>query len=124
VTAPQPQLSGSQGDLRADRIELVLNRTGGGAERVEAYNRVSVRLDARVATGARLTFFAEEGRYLMSGASAIPVKVVEECREITGKTLTFFKSTDRIIVDGNEEIRTQSRRGAPCAATPTPAPTP
>jgi lipopolysaccharide export system protein LptA len=115
--AVQPQLSGPQGDLRADRIELILEKTGGGAERVEAYSAVNVRLDTRVATGARLTFFADEGRYQMSGASAIPVKVVEECREITGKTLTFFKSTDRVIVDGNEEIRTQSKRGEPCAAT-------
>jgi lipopolysaccharide export system protein LptA len=118
VGVPQPQLSGPQGDLRADRIELILEKTGGGAERVEAYNAVNVRLDTRVATGARLTFFADEGRYQMAGASTIPVKVVEECREITGKTLTFFKSTDRIIVDGNEEIRTKTKRGAPCSTTP------
>ena len=32
------------------------------------------------------------------------------------KTLTFFKSADRIIVDGNEELRTQTKRGGPCPA--------
>jgi hypothetical protein len=38
--------------------------------------------------------------------------------------LTFFKSTDRIIVDGNEEIRTQTRNGVSPGCTAPPAPTP
>ena len=56
----------------------------------------------------------------MSGAGTKSVKVTESCRETTGRTLTFFKSTDRIIVDGNEEIRTQTRNGAGPACTATP----
>jgi hypothetical protein len=48
----------------------------------------------------------------------VPVKVIDNCRETMGKTLTFFKTADRIIVDGNEEIRTQTKRGGPCAAAP------
>ena len=35
-----------------------------------------------------------------------------------GKTLTFFKAADRIIVDGNEEIRTQTKSGGPCSRRP------
>lgn len=118
AAALQAQLSGPQGDLRAARIELLLSKAGGGAERLDGYDNVTVRLDMRTATGARLTYFAGDGRYEMTGASAIPVKVVEACQETTGKTVVFFKANDRIIVDGNEEIRTQTRRGAPCAAAP------
>lgn len=110
------QLTGPQGDLRAGRIELLLKEGGGGAERLEAYNNVTARIDMRVATGARLTYVAEDQRYVMTGAAVVPVKLVEECRETTGKTLIFFKSTDRIIVDGNEEIRTETSRSAPCSA--------
>ena len=45
----------------------------------------------------------------MTGA---PVTIVDECgRETTGRTLTFFKATDRIVVDGNEQIRTQTKGG-------------
>ena len=72
---------------------------------------MNLKLDTRLARGARLTYFADDERYLMSGAGTKSVKVVEACRETTGRTLTFFKSTDRIIVDGNEEIRTQTRNG-------------
>jgi lipopolysaccharide export system protein LptA len=127
VTA-QAQLSGPQGDLRADRIEVILAPEGGHITRLEAYTNVGLKLDTRSAIGERLTYFADEERYLMTGAGTKAVKVVESCRETTGRTLTFFKSTDRIIVDGNEEIRTQSRTGVSpgCAPPPAarPAPTP
>jgi len=120
--APSPgvpsQLSGPQGDLRAIRIEVILAQTASRAERLEAYTNVNVRLDTRVATGDRMTYFAEDERYVMTGIATVPVKIVEECRETSGRTVTFFKSTERIIVDGNEEVRTQSKRGGPCPAPP------
>jgi lipopolysaccharide export system protein LptA len=118
LPAAQSHLSGTQGDIRADRIEIKLGKDNGGAERLEAYTSVSVRIDTRLATGARLTYFSEDERYLLSGAPNVGVRVIEGCRETTGKTLTFFKSTDRIIVDGNEELRTQTKRGGPCPASP------
>ena len=116
--ALQPHLIGAQGDIRADRIEIKLGTENGRADRLEAYTNVMVRVDVRVATGARLTYFSEDERYLLSGAPNVGVAVVEGCRETTGKTLTFFKSTDRIIVDGNEELRTQTKRGGSCPAPP------
>ena len=116
----QAQLSGPQGDLRAERIEVLLAPQGSHVDRLEAYTNVTLKLDTRNAAGERLTYFADEERYVMSGAGIKSVKVVEACRETTGRTLTFFKSTDRIIVDGNEEQRTQTRNGVSpaCAATP------
>jgi LPS export ABC transporter protein LptC len=108
------QLSGPQGDVRGDRIVVVLAKTESRAERLEAYNNVSLQLETRHAVGSRLTYYAADERYVMSGVLGSAVTVVEQCRETTGKTLTFFKSTDRIIVDGNEEIRTQTRSGGRC----------
>jgi LPS export ABC transporter protein LptC/lipopolysaccharide transport protein LptA len=121
VVTAQAQLSGPQGDLRADRIQVILAPEGGHITRLEAYTNVSLKLDMRSASGERLTYFADQERYLMSGAGTKAVKVVESCRETTGRTLTFFKSTDRIIVDGNEEIRTQTRNGVSPACTAAPA---
>jgi lipopolysaccharide export system protein LptA len=113
---PPAQLGGPQGDVRATRIELVLAKAGSQLDRLEAYTGVNVRVDTRAGTGDRLTYFAEDGRYVMTGIATVPVKIVEECRETSGRTVTFFKSTERIIVDGNEEVRTQSKRGGPCPA--------
>jgi lipopolysaccharide export system protein LptA len=122
VVTAQAQLSGPQGDLRADRIEVLLAPQGGHIDRLEAYTNVSLKLEIRTAAGERLTYFADEERYVMSGAGTKSVKVTEACRETTGRTLTFFKSTDRIIVDGNEEQRTQTRNGvSPACTTPAPA---
>ena len=115
---PLSQVSGPQGDLTATRVEVVLGEENGRAERFEAYANVTVRLDVRVATGDRLTYVADEERYVMSGVAMVPVKVVEACHETTGRTVTFFKSTDQIIVDGNEEVRTQTRRGGSCLQPP------
>jgi lipopolysaccharide export system protein LptA len=116
--APLSQLSGPQGDLQAGRIEVVLAGTESRIERLEAYAAVNVRLDTRSATGDRLTYHAGDERYVMTGVPTVPVKIVEECRETLGRTLTFFRAADRIIVDGNEEVRTRSSRGAACPQTP------
>jgi len=122
VAPPVPvglsQLSGPQGDLQGARIEVVLAKTESRIERLEAYTAVNVRLDTRIATGDRLTYHAGEERYVMTGVPTVPVKIVEECRQTLGRTVTFFRTADRIIVDGNEEVRTQSSRGATCPQTP------
>jgi lipopolysaccharide export system protein LptA len=117
------QVSGPPGDLRATRIEVVLGEKSNSAARLEAFRNVNARVDTRVATGDRLTYYSEDERYVMSGIPTVPVKVVEGCRETTGRTVVFYKSGERIIVDGNEETRTQSKRGVgvaggPCAPQP------
>jgi lipopolysaccharide export system protein LptA len=117
------QLSGPQGDLRAERIEIVLAKEGNTVERLEGYTRVTLKLDMRTAVGARLTYHATEERYVMSAAGTTPVTITDprtspagvvSCSETIGRTLTFFKSTDTIIVDGNEQKRTETQY-KPCA---------
>jgi lipopolysaccharide transport protein LptA len=134
------RMNGPQGDLNAPRIELFLSEGGNEVTRMEAYSTavppvgpvpgaaagtprpaagaakpgVSIKTsDGRRATGLRLTYFAADERYVMTG---LPVKIEEECRETTGRTLTFFRSADRIIVDGNEQKRTEVKGGStPCS---------
>jgi lipopolysaccharide export system protein LptA len=110
---------GPQGDVTARRIQLYLSPTGRSLERAEAYDDVLLRGEARWATGARLTYFTADERYVMLGA---PVRILEQigadCRETIGKTLTFYKSTDTIHVDGNQDSRTQTKSGGTCPEPP------
>jgi lipopolysaccharide export system protein LptA len=103
------------GDLRAVRIEVFLLDDGRQVERLEAYETVSLRTPAKHGTGARLSYFPQDGRYVMSGT---PVNVFEqlpnECRETTGRTLTFYRDVDTITVDGNQSTRTQTRTTGKC----------
>lgn len=100
-------ITGPQGDLTSPKVEMFLKPSGDELERSEAYDGVVLRGNARKTTGERLTFFGADQRYLVTGA---PVTIVDECgRETTGRTLTFFQTVDRIVVDGNEQIRTQTR---------------
>jgi LPS export ABC transporter protein LptC len=119
------RMVGPEGDLKGDKIELYLDETGRGLQRLEAYTKVvfltvTPKGARRRGTGERLTYFAKEERYVMSGPLAhVAEQMPQECRETTGRTLTFFKATDSITVDGNEEVRTQTKSGASC-----PEPTP
>lgn len=113
------QLSGREGDVRAEVIHVYLRDPGDAIERMEAQGRVSVQLVARWATGDRLRYDDAEGRYVVVGT---PVRIVEdlgrECRETRGRTLTFFRATDTINVDGNAENRTRTKTGGKCPALP------
>jgi hypothetical protein len=116
ATVPRTaRVAGPQGDLTARRIEIVLAKEGNAVERLEAYTAVTMKIDTRTASGARLTYHSADERYVMAGGGGLPVSVVDGCRKTTGMTLTFFKSADRIIVDGNEQIRTKTESGGPCA---------
>jgi lipopolysaccharide export system protein LptA len=111
----EAHLNGPEGDMTARRIELYLKESGDELDRVEAYEKVTLQSDSSKTTGVRLTYFDEDGRYLVKGT---PVKTVDSCgRETTGRTLTFFRATDRIIVDGNEQIRTQTKGKSNCPGT-------
>jgi LPS export ABC transporter protein LptC len=103
------QLSNPDGTMNADKIELYLKPSGNELDRLEAYDAMTLREQNRKTTGRRLTYTADDEKYLITG---VPVTIVDECgRETTGKTLTFFKATDNVIVDGNQQIRTQTKGG-------------
>lgn len=105
-------VNGPQGDLRADKIELYLKASGDELERAEAYDSVTLAEQRRKTTGARMTYFSADQRYVVTGA---PVTIVDECgRDTIGRTVTFFKASERVVVDGNEQIRTRTRGGSSC----------
>jgi lipopolysaccharide export system protein LptA len=109
----QATMDGVQGNLTADRIELTLAAKDNTLARLDAHENVKVVLDKREATGQRLTYHPSEERYVLTGS---PVRLVQECQESTGRTLTFYKSSERVQVDGNEEIRVQTK-GGKCPGT-------
>jgi lipopolysaccharide export system protein LptA len=114
----QAFVQGPQGELQAWRIEMVLTDDAGKAERLEAYDEVNLRVDKRRASGDRLTYYAEDERYVITGSAAAPVCVVDPDRASTGRRLVFYRSADKILVDGNEETRTQTKSGGACTSSP------
>jgi LPS export ABC transporter protein LptC/lipopolysaccharide transport protein LptA len=106
-------LVGPEGEMTASKIELYLQSDSDEVDRAEAYTdtgeKMTLREPHRVTTGTRMTYTAEKETYLVTG---LPAVVVDECgRETTGHTLTFVRSTDTILVDGNQQIRTQTKGG-------------
>lgn len=102
-------MSGPEGDMTAVRIELYLKESGDELERAEAYDSVVLREQSRETKGTKLIYTTANETYIVTGA---PVKIVDQCqRETIGKTLTFNKGTDSIVVDGNAQLRTQTKGG-------------
>jgi len=110
------QIDGDQGNLRAAKLDLQLAKDDNALERLEANGQVTAVVDRRTVTGTRLTYSTEDDKYVVVGA---PVKMTDaDCQETSGKTLTFWKASDRVQVDGNDEVRTQTKGGGKCPATP------
>ncbi len=109
-------LVGSQSDLHADTLDLFLAPGENTLDRIEATGAVMATVDKRTVNGTKLSYLSADDKYVVLGA---PVRMIDtDCQETTGKTLTFFKSSDRVIVDGNEEIRTQTKGGGKCPQAP------
>ncbi len=111
VFTKQAQLEGVQGNLRADRIVLLLAATDNTLERLQGEGSVTALVEARQATGQTLTYHPTEEKYVLAGA---PVRLVRGCQESTGRTLTFYRASDNVLVDGNQETRVQTRGGSKC----------
>ena len=102
-------MSGPEGDMTATRIELYLKPSGDELDRAEANGNVVMREQDRETKGSTLIYTTANETYVVTGS---PVSIVDPCkRETTGRTLTFNKGADRIVVDGNAQIRTQTKGG-------------
>lgn len=108
--AKDAHMSGPDGDMTATRIELYLKPSGDELDRAEAYEKVALREQDRETTGGKLIYTTANETYVVTGS---PVKIVDPCkRETIGRTLTFNKGADTIVVDGNAQVRTQTKGGS------------
>ena len=93
------RMVGERGDLRGERIELYFDESGRGVSRLEGFDNVRFSLKARPGgsprwgNGGRLTYFADEERYVLSGPRAIVVERLDaqQCRETQGRTLDLLQ---------------------------------
>jgi LPS export ABC transporter protein LptC len=111
-------LTGGQGDLTAESIDLYLKPSGSELDRAEASdaaNKLVLREQGRKTTGSKLTYTSADDRYQVAGT---PVSITDQCGRVTkGRTLTFRKATDTIEVDGSQRVRTQTKNGEKCQVT-------
>jgi lipopolysaccharide export system protein LptA len=103
-------MSGPDGDVTADKLELYLGEQGGELERAEADGNVVSRQEQRRAYGNHLTYTSKTEEYRMVGA---PVKVYKDtapdCSVTEGAVATFTSAT---APDGTPRASTSSVRGS------------
>ena len=121
VYTDKAHITGPQGDITANRIELFLKGAGANElERAEAYAKgaepVIVRENKRRGTGTHLTYTTADQRYLMIGT---PVRMIEEqdkgqCRVAEGSSMWFLRGSQQFQMDGNRvPSKTET---VPCAS--------
>jgi len=110
------RVNGPEGNLEANRVEVFLGKDDSRAERIEAYQRVTAKIDTKTMTADRLTYLAAVDEYDMKGAGRVPVKFSDGCLEQTGMTVIYSKKNDSIQSRG-ENGRTETKNlGCPPSA--------
>jgi lipopolysaccharide transport protein LptA len=110
-------MSGPDGDVTADKIELFLAEQGGQLERAEADGNVVSRQETRRAYGKHLSYSAKDALYTMTGS---PAKIYEQtptnCRITEGTTLVFDRSLNTSTATGNSTAGQRTRSEPVCPA--------
>jgi lipopolysaccharide export system protein LptA len=78
---------------------------------IEATGNIRLQQPGRRATGTRLVYTADEGKFVLTGTTAAPPSIFDaEHGQVTGVSLTFFNRDDRVLVDSsNSTSITQTR---------------
>jgi lipopolysaccharide export system protein LptA len=107
-------LTGPQGDMVADKIELYLKPSGDEIDRAEAYDNVNLREQNRKTKGTRMTYTESNETYVVTG---VPMTLVDQCgTETVGHKMTFVEGTDTVTVDGGQNrTQTNSNGAAKCS---------
>ncbi len=107
----QAQLSGNvralsgTGTLTSNQAEVLLkgkasgDASAGQIEQITLTGKVRAQQGSRLATGEKLTYQPDLGKYVLSGG--IPSIFDAEHGKVAGNLLTFFDHDDRILVEGS-----------------------
>jgi lipopolysaccharide export system protein LptA len=108
-------MSGPDGDVMGDKIELFMAEQGGELERAEADGNVVSRQESRRAYGRHLTYSAKDALYTMTGS---PVKLYDQtptnCRITEGTTLIFDRALNTSTATGNNTAGQRTRTEPVC----------
>jgi lipopolysaccharide export system protein LptA len=101
-------LEGAQGDLQAQRIDVLLAAKGNDLRELTAEGTVVIKVENREATGQHLVHHPADDSYVLTGA---PARLVDGCEESSGRTITFYRGSNRVLVNGSEQSRAQAKSG-------------
>jgi LPS export ABC transporter protein LptC len=112
------RLTGAQGDLHGNRIDLYLKEGGSELERAEADTNVEVTDVKLIATGAHMVYTAADDTYVMTGTPVVAIQKDEnnQCKQTDGTTLTYIRPVDRLRVDAMPGLPFKSTALPSCPA--------
>lgn len=100
----------SVGQLQSQKLDMILTSDGTVSKQLakaEARGNVTVHQGGRRGTAERADYFAQGGKFVLSGGK--PTLYDAVLGTTTGRQLTFFLADDRILIDSEEGSRTVTR---------------
>ena len=104
----------ADGFLSADHVDIYLKQSGTAAstpqptpsqlDRIISTGNVVLTQPGRRGTGEQLTYFQDDGRFVLTGGSPSVSDV--EHGTVRGTSLTFFSKDDRVLVEGSNAAPT------------------
>jgi lipopolysaccharide export system protein LptA len=105
----------NDGVLTADHVDIFLKESGATStpssqptpsqlDRIVSTGNVVLAQPGRRGTGEKLTFYQDDGRYVLTGNNPLISDV--QHGTVRGTTLTFFSKDDRVLVEGSNAAPT------------------
>lgn len=109
VIALKPQATGQQTKTQAP--ESPEQGAANEVQTIDASGDIQLEQLGRRASGARLLYTADEGKFVLTGVPGVPPSIFDaEHGQVTGVSLTFFNRDGRVLVDSsNSTSITQTR---------------
>jgi lipopolysaccharide export system protein LptA len=111
-------MSGPDGDVTSDSLELFFTEQGGQLERAEAEGNVVSKQTNRRAFGKHLSYSAKDDVYTMTGAPAMVYDdTAPNCKLTKAPTVSFRKDVSTGSATGNGTFN-QKSEAVPCGSGP------
>jgi lipopolysaccharide transport protein LptA len=100
VYTKNARVTGPEGDIQAARIVLFLKEKANELERVEAYEKVTLKEGVRLVQGSKMVYTAADDRYVITGPPVLIVEEKPKCGEMLAQTATYERARNRMLADG------------------------
>lgn len=103
-------LSGPEGVMTAERIVLHLKEGVNELDKVEAYEKVTLKEGIREVQGSKLVYTAATDEYIVTGPQVLIVETQPTCNEMWAKVAVYDRRAGTMKADGSDA----STKSSPC----------
>jgi lipopolysaccharide export system protein LptA len=91
------RVTGPQGDLKAERILMFLKPKVNELDRVEAFEKVTLKEGVRLVQGPKLVYTSADDRYVITGPPVLIIEEQPKCGEMTAHSAIYERAKNTMV---------------------------